>query len=99
MKQKRGLILVPGPFFVRAFVSESLALNIAVLTLVFPVTCRNNGELNYSVIIPHRNSVAFLRRAVESIPQRDDLEVLVVDNSTEVIDLSFLTGRTTLLSE
>ena len=56
------------------------------------------SRLNYSVIIPHRNSVAFLRRAVESIPQRDDLEVLVVDNSTEVIDLSFLTGRTTLLS-
>ena len=34
MKQKRGLILVLIPFFVRAFVSESLALNIAVLTLI-----------------------------------------------------------------
>lgn len=55
-------------------------------------------RLNYSVIIPHRNSASFLRRAIESIPQRDDIEVLVVDNSTEEIDLSFLNGRTILLS-
>ena len=34
MKQKRGLILVLIPFLVRAFVSESLALNIAVLTII-----------------------------------------------------------------
>ena len=54
--------------------------------------------LNYSVIIPHRNSAVFLRRAIESIPQRNDVEVLVVDNSTEEIDLSFVNGRATLLS-
>lgn len=34
MKQNRGLILVLIPFLVRAFVSESLALNIAVLTII-----------------------------------------------------------------
>lgn len=55
-------------------------------------------RLNYSVIIPHRNSAAFLRRAIESIPQRDDIEVLVVDNSTQEVDLSFVNGRTRLLS-
>ncbi len=39
----------------------------------------------YSVIIPHRNTPNLLRRQIESIPIRNDLEVLVIDdNSTTV---------------
>lgn len=45
---------------------------------------------NYSVIIPHRNSVSKLKRAVASIPKREDIEVIVIDNSTVKVDLSFL---------
>ena len=35
----------------------------------------------FSIIIPHRNSVNTLPRLFNSIPDRDDLEIIVVDNS------------------
>lgn len=38
--------------------------------------------INYSIIIPHRNSPELLLKAVYSVPERDDLEILVVDNSS-----------------
>lgn len=37
--------------------------------------------INYSVIIPHGNSLDTLSRAIDSIPNRMDIEVIVVDNS------------------
>ena len=40
--------------------------------------------LRYSIIIPHKNSLDFLQIAVNSIPDRSDLEIIIVDNSTEV---------------
>lgn len=40
--------------------------------------------MNYSIIIPHKNSIDVLPRLLKSIPIRDDLEILVVDdNSSE----------------
>lgn len=36
---------------------------------------------NYSVIIPHRNSPELLKRALASIPQRVDIQIIVEDNS------------------
>ncbi|MHA7864932.1 glycosyltransferase family 2 protein [Flagellimonas marinaquae] len=38
--------------------------------------------INYSIIIPHRNSPELLLKAVYSVPERADLEILVVDNSS-----------------
>lgn len=35
---------------------------------------------NYSIIIPHYNAPSLLRRCLKSIPQRDDLQILVVDD-------------------
>lgn len=37
--------------------------------------------INYSVIIPQRNSLDTLPRLFESIPQRKDIEIVLVDNS------------------
>lgn len=40
--------------------------------------------INYSFIIPHKNIPDLLERCIKSIPQRDDIEVIVVDdNSTQ----------------
>lgn len=37
--------------------------------------------INYSVIIPHGKSLDTLSRAIDSVPQREDIEVIVVDNT------------------
>ena len=39
----------------------------------------------YSIVIPHKNCVPLLQRCLESIPQRNDIQVIVVD---DVSDLS-----------
>lgn len=35
---------------------------------------------NYSVVIPHYNSSSTLKRMLDSIPQRDDIQIIVVDD-------------------
>lgn len=43
-----------------------------------------NNHTTYAVILPHYNSFGLLRRALDSIPVRDDIQVLVIDDlSTE----------------
>lgn len=39
--------------------------------------------INYSFIIPHHNTPMLLQRLVDSIPQRDDVEVIVVDDNSD----------------
>lgn len=42
---------------------------------------------NYSVIIPHKNCVPLLLRCVHSIPDRDDIQIIIVDDvSTLSVD-------------
>ena len=38
---------------------------------------------NYSFIIPHKNCPDLLQRCVESIPERDDVQVIVVDDNSD----------------
>lgn len=38
--------------------------------------------INYSFIIPHRNSPTLLKRCLDSIPHRDDIEIIVVDDNS-----------------
>lgn len=38
--------------------------------------------INYSIIIPHKNISSLLRRCLDSIPERDDLEIIVVDDNS-----------------
>ena len=53
------------------------------------------NRVNYTVIIPHfsKGDTCLLNRAVSSIPQRDDLQVLVVDNSPIPIPDSLFIDR------
>ena len=39
--------------------------------------------INYSFIIPHHNSPKLLERCLDSIPERDDIEIIVVDDNSE----------------
>lgn len=39
---------------------------------------------NYSFIIPHKNSVDLLKRCLDSIPRRDDVEIIVVDDNSSL---------------
>lgn len=51
--------------------------------------------INFSVIIPHRNTPYLLKRCLDSIPIRDDLEIIVVDDASdsEVVDFSRFPGQ------
>ncbi|MCQ2326418.1 MAG: glycosyltransferase family 2 protein [Bacteroidales bacterium] len=42
---------------------------------------------DFSIIIPHRNSVHFLPKLFSSIPESDKIEVILVDNSPEPITM------------
>lgn len=46
--------------------------------------------INYSVIIPHKNTPRLLERCVNSIPQREDIEIIIVDDnsSSDIVDFS-----------
>ena len=47
-------------------------------------------KTNFTVIIPHKNTPKLLERLVKSIPIRDDLEIIVVDDhsDTDVVDFN-----------
>lgn len=42
---------------------------------------------NYSVIIPHKNCLNLLQRCLNSIPKRNDLEVIVIDDNSGIGDI------------
>lgn len=41
------------------------------------------NRFKYSIIIPHKNTPALLVRCVASIPKRDDLQIVVVDDNSD----------------
>ena len=41
------------------------------------------NTFNYSFIIPHKNSVSLLKRCVDSIPNRPDVQLIIVDDNSE----------------
>lgn len=45
---------------------------------------RYMNSIVYSVVIPHYNSSLLLRRMLNSIPERDDIEVIVVDDCSRL---------------
>lgn len=53
------------------------------------------GTLNFSIIIPHKNIPKLLRRCLDSIPQREDLEVIIVDDNSDpkVVDFENFPGK------
>ncbi|MCL2007832.1 MAG: glycosyltransferase family 2 protein, partial [Treponema sp.] len=40
-------------------------------------------QINYSIIIPHKNRPDLLKRCLESIPSRDDIEVIIIDDNSD----------------
>ena len=40
-------------------------------------------KCTYNIIIPHHNNPALLRRCLDSIPQREDIQVIVVDDNSD----------------
>lgn len=46
-------------------------------------------KLNYSIIIPHKDIPDLLRRCLDSIPVRDDVEVIVVDDNSDPRKVDF----------
>jgi len=51
-------------------------------------------EINYTIIIPHKNTPELLRRCLDSIPCREDIQIIVVDDNSmlEDIDLKTFSG-------
>ncbi len=41
------------------------------------------NKINYSFIIPHRNSPELLNRCLNTIPEREDIEIIVVDDNSD----------------
>jgi glycosyltransferase involved in cell wall biosynthesis len=48
-----------------------------------------NLEYNYSVIIPHKNSQSLLQRCLDSIPRRHDIQIIVVDDNSNLSETEF----------
>ena len=40
-------------------------------------------EINYSIIIPHKNTPELLERCLASIPRREDMQVIIVDDNSD----------------
>ena len=45
--------------------------------------------INYSIIIPHKNTPELLRKCLDSIPQRDDIQIIVVDDNSDADKVDF----------
>lgn len=52
-------------------------------------------DIRYSIIIPHYNSPKLLQRCLDSIPIREDIEVIVVDDCSnpEIVTLAQMPGQ------
>lgn len=55
----------------------------------------NKEEIVYSIIIPHKNIPDLLRRCLDSIPQRPDIQIIVVDDNScsDKVDFAHFPGR------
>ena len=45
--------------------------------------------INYSIIIPHKNIPALLQRCLDSIPRREDVQIIVVDDNSDTDKVDF----------
>ena len=50
--------------------------------------------INFSIIIPHHNTPELLKACVDSIPIRDDLQIIIVDDNSDksVVDFNNFPG-------
>ncbi len=45
---------------------------------------------NLSIIIPHKNIPLLLNRCLESMPQRDDIQIIIVDDNSDIEKVDFI---------
>ena len=50
--------------------------------------------MNYTIIIPHKNTPDLLQKCLDSIPERDDVEIIVIDDNSDesIVDFSHFPG-------
>lgn len=50
--------------------------------------------MNYTIIIPHKNIPDLLQKCLDSIPQRDDVEVIIIDDNSDenIVDFTHFPG-------
>jgi len=48
-----------------------------------------NEKINYSIIIPHKNIPDLLQRCLASIPRREDVQIIVVDDNSDPDKVDF----------
>ena len=46
-------------------------------------------KINYTIIIPHKNSTELLQRCLNSIPRRCDIQIIVVDDNSDSDKIDF----------
>ena len=58
------------------------------MSLMVVCKCTKMNTITYSFIIPHKNCPDLLQRCVNSIPRRDDVQIIVVDDDSdpEIVD-------------
>lgn len=52
------------------------------------------SDINYSIIIPHKNIPHLLQRCLDSIPRREDIQIIIVDDNSdsERVDFNHFPG-------
>ena len=52
------------------------------------------GHIHFSIIIPHKNVPSLLVRCLDTIPQREDIQIVVVDDnsSSDIVDFNHFPG-------
>ena len=72
-------------------ISENTCLPSSLVSDIEEI-CRRNKEkvaLQYSIIIPHKDIPDLLQRCLNSIPLRDDVQVIVVDDNSDPRKVDF----------
>jgi len=46
-------------------------------------------NINYSIIIPHKNIPELLQRCLDSIPRREDVQIIIVDDNSDLNKIDF----------
>lgn len=48
-----------------------------------------DNTIDYSIIIPHRNIPNLLKRCLDSIPRRNDIQIIIVDDNSDIGKVDF----------
>lgn len=53
------------------------------------------NHINYSIIIPHKNTPDLLNRCINSIPRRNDIQIIIIDDNSDsqIVDFNNFPGK------